>query len=77
MNEELVKDKLDTHERRLNSHSEEIDKLKQDAIEFKTDIKNLCESIKSLNGTLRTFGVVGLTALTGFIIYALEKVIFK
>ncbi|MFT8347675.1 hemolysin XhlA family protein [Clostridium saccharoperbutylacetonicum] len=77
MNEELVRDKLDTHEKRLNAHSEEIDKLKQDAIEFKTDIKNLCESIKSLTGTLRAFGVVGLTALIGFIIYALEKVIFK
>lgn len=29
MNEELIKDKLDTHERRLNDYAERIDKLEQ------------------------------------------------
>ena len=40
MNEELIKDKLETHEKRINNHGERLDKLEQDGRELKTEIKN-------------------------------------
>lgn len=77
MNDELVKEKFDALERRTNAHSEEIDRLKQGSIEFKTEIKNLCNSIKSFNSTLKIFGVVVLISLLVFLFYAIEKLILQ
>ncbi|GAA0078800.1 hypothetical protein UT300005_31790 [Clostridium sp. CTA-5] len=39
MNKELVKDKIETHERRINNHRERLDKLEQDSRELKTENK--------------------------------------
>lgn len=38
MNEELIKDKLDTHEMRINNHSERLDKLEKRGV--RVDKKN-------------------------------------
>ncbi|CUP72547.1 Uncharacterised protein [Clostridium baratii] len=46
MNEELIKDKLETHNTRLNDHSKRLDQLEQGQAEFRIEIKNLCDSIK-------------------------------
>ena len=39
MNDELIKDKLDRNEARLNDHSKRLDKLEQDGRELKTELK--------------------------------------
>ncbi|NOW58940.1 peptidoglycan hydrolase CwlO-like protein [Clostridium saccharobutylicum] len=64
MNEELIKDKIETHERRINNHGERLDKLEQDGRELKTEIKNLCENLKSLTNMIKWF----ITAIGGALI---------
>ncbi len=77
MNAEVMEDKIETHERRINNHSERLDKLEQDSVEFKIEIRNLCDNIKSLTSILKAILTVGSTALVGFFVYAIEKNIFK
>jgi len=77
MNEELIKDKLETHERRINNHSERLDKLEQDGRELKTELKNLCENLKSLTNMIKWFiGAIG-GALISFFFYAVQTGIFN
>lgn len=77
MNEELVKDKLETHERRINNHSERLDKLEQDGRELKTELKNLCENLKSLTNMMKwSIGAMG-GALISFFFYAIQTGIFN
>ena len=75
MNEELVKDKIETHERRINNHGDRLDKLEQDSVEFKTEIKNLCDNLKNLTGVLKGLIGLGATTLVGFFIYTIEQLI--
>lgn len=75
MNEELIKDKLETHERRLNKHGEILDKLEQDNASFKAELKNLCEDLKQLTSVLKALIGVGATALVGFFIFSVENLI--
>lgn len=75
MNDELVKDKLETHERRLNKHGEILDRLAQDNASFKTELKSLCENLKQLTSVLKGLIGLGATALVGFFIYYLENFI--
>jgi chromosome segregation ATPase len=75
MNDELVKDKLETHERRLNKHGEILDRLEQDNASFKTELKNLCENLKQLTSVLKGLIGLGATALVGFFVYYLENFI--
>ncbi|AGX43265.1 hemolysin XhlA family protein [Clostridium saccharobutylicum] len=77
MNDELVKDKLDTHERRLNNHSERLDKLEQDGRELKTELKNLCENLKSLTSMMKWFIATLVGALISFFFYAVQTGIFN
>lgn len=75
MNDELVQDKLETHERRLNKHGEILDKLEQDNASFKTELKNLCENLKSLTSVMKWFIGTWVVTLLGFFIYSIEKLI--
>jgi citrate synthase len=77
MNEELVKDKLETHERRINKHSEILDRLEQDNASFKTELKNLCDNLKALTSVMKWFIGIWVTTLLGFFIYAIQMKIFK
>lgn len=77
MNEELVKDKLKTHDERLNNHGARLDKLEQDGRELKTELKNLCENLKSLTNMIKWFiGAIG-GALISFFFYAVQTGIFN
>lgn len=77
MNEELVKDKLETHDKRLNNHGERLDKLEQDGRELKTELKNLCENLKSLTNMMKWFITTLGGALIGFFFYAVQCGIFN
>ncbi|CUU46186.1 hemolysin XhlA family protein [Clostridium beijerinckii] len=77
MNEELVKDKIETHERRLNNHGERIDKLEQDGRELKTELKNLCENLKNLTSMMKWFITAMGGALISFFFYAVQTGIFN
>lgn len=75
MNEELVKDKIETHDKRLNNHGERLDKLEQDNASFKTELKNLCDNLKQLTSVLKWLIGLGATTLVGFFIYSIENII--
>jgi predicted nuclease with TOPRIM domain len=73
MNEELLKDKLETHDTRLNNHSYRLDKLEQDSASFKIELKNLCDNLKALTSVLKGLIGLGATTLVGFFIYSIEN----
>lgn len=77
MNEELVSDKLETHDIRLNNHGDRLDKLEQDGRELKTEIKNLCENLKNLTSMIRWFITAIGGAFISFFFYAVQTNIFK
>lgn len=75
MNEELIKDKLETHDVRLNNHGKRIEKLEQDSATFKIELKNLCDNLKALTSVLKGLMGLGVTTLVGFFIYSIEKLV--
>jgi hypothetical protein len=71
-----VDERLDTHERRLNSHSEELDKLsKSDAVNT-TMIGQLIKKLDSLTTAVWALVVVFIGGLVSFFFYALQSKIF-
>ncbi|MBZ9687571.1 hemolysin XhlA family protein [Clostridium estertheticum] len=66
MNAETVELKINEHAETLKEHSKEIDNLKQDGREFKTEIKNLCDNIKNLTSAMKWFMGIWVTSLLGF-----------
>jgi len=72
MNEELIKDKLETHEKRINNHGDRLDKLEQDGGELKVEIKNLCENLRSLTNMMKWFITAMGGALISFFFYAVQ-----
>lgn len=77
MTEDLIEDKLKTHEQRLNNHGDRIDKLEQDNATFKTELKNLCDNLKSLTCVLKWLIGLGSTSLVGFFFYVIQTFIVK
>lgn len=75
MNEELIKDNLERHDKRLNNHGDRLDKLEQDNASFKIELKNLCENLKALTSVLKGLIGLGATTLVGFFIYTIENLI--
>jgi predicted nuclease with TOPRIM domain len=77
MNEELIKDKLETHEKRINNHSDRLDRLEQDNAALKVEIKNLCDNIKQLTTVMKWFITAIVGAFISFFFYAVQSNIFK
>lgn len=77
MNEELIKDNLERHDKRLDNHGCRLDKLEQDNASFKTELKNLCDNLKQLTSVLKGLIGLGTATLVGFFIYAIQSNIFK
>lgn len=77
MNDELTAHQLGAHEKRINNHSERIDKLEQNQVEFKVQIQNLVKSLESFTSTLKwSFGFLA-SGLVGFFFYAIQNNLFK
>ncbi|KYH35819.1 hemolysin XhlA [Clostridium tepidiprofundi DSM 19306] len=77
MNEELLRDKLNTHETRLNDHSKRLDKIEQSQVEFKIEIKNLCDNLRNLTNTMKWLMGIWVTSLLGFFFYVVQNKIFR
>ncbi|MGO0862381.1 hemolysin XhlA family protein [Clostridioides difficile] len=76
MNEELLEDKLNRHEVRINKHGEEIDELKVANIESKSELKALCENLNSLTSMLKWLVASMITTLVGFFVFAIQARLF-
>jgi len=72
-----LNDKIGNCERRLNAHSEKIDKLTEDNTAFKVELKHLCQSIKSLTTTLWWFIGIIIGGICTFFFTALQKGVIK
>lgn len=77
MNMETMKIKIYENIKKINEHDERLDMLEQDAIEIKTEIKNLCENIKNLTSIMKWFIGIWVTSLLGFFFYIIQHYIFK
>jgi chromosome segregation ATPase len=71
-----VDERLDTHEKRLNSHSEELDRLSMSDARNTNEISNLCKQIGDLVTTLRWLIGLLVTTLGGFFIWAIQSQLF-
>ncbi|HAK44055.1 MAG TPA: hypothetical protein DCM59_16900 [Clostridium sp.] len=77
MNDELLEHQLENHEKRLNNHANRLDKLEQDSVALKTELKNLCENLKSLTTVMKWFIGLIIGSFVGFFFYAIQNNIFK
>lgn len=77
MNDELVGHQIEVHDIRLNDHSKRLDKLEQDSVALKTELKNLCENLKSLTIVMKWFIGLIIGAFVGFFFYAIQTNLLK
>lgn len=77
MNGELIEHQVEVHEKRINNHSERIDKLEQEGVALKAEIKNLCENLKQLTSVMKWFIGLLIGSFIGFFFYAVQQGIFK
>lgn len=77
MNDESKELMLNLHEKRINNHSERIDKLEQNDVKRDIQIENLCKSIEGLTTSIKW--ALGLFAgsFVGFFFYAIQNHLFK
>ena len=75
MNEELLKEKLETHEKRINN-ADRLDKLEIHEAARDVKIDNLCDKLEKQTRSI--YGLIGIvaTALVGFFFYAVQQGIF-
>lgn len=76
MNEELLKEKLETYEKRINNHADRLDKLEIHEAARDVKIDNLCDKLEKQTRSI--YGLIGIvaTALVGFFFYAVQQGIF-
>jgi len=77
LNQDLITEKLEEHDKRLDKHDNKIEILeKNDAINT-TRLDNLCKSLDNLNGTLRWLSGFLLSATGLLIVYFIEQLFTK
>jgi peptidoglycan hydrolase CwlO-like protein len=77
MDMEVIKIKVDEHEKKIDEHEKRLAAIEQDGIELKTELKNLCESINNLMSIMKWFIGIWVTSLLGFFFYVIQYIIFK
>lgn len=50
---EQIKEKLDLHDKRLNNHSDRLDRLEQNEVENRNDIKHLIKKMDDFISTIK------------------------
>lgn len=68
--------KFDTTERRLNNHSERIDKLEQNGVRLEERLDNLINQLSSLNTIMRWFIGLLVGSFVAFFFYAVQQNLF-
>lgn len=68
---------LQTHERRINEHSKEIDDLKTARASSDVRIDSLCEKLEAQTKSINWLIGLILTTLLSFFFYAVQTGIFK
>lgn len=77
MSIELIEHQIKVHEKRINTHSEKIDKLEQNEAATSVIVNNICEKLESQTKALnRLIGILA-TGIVGFFFYVLETLVTK
>jgi len=77
MNDELIKHKLEIHEKRINNHSERIDELERGRAATDVKMDNLCEKLEAQRKNINWLIGLMATSLLGFFFYAIQTNLFK
>jgi enoyl-[acyl-carrier-protein] reductase (NADH) len=77
MNEDLVADKLQTHEKRIDNHAERIDNIEKREAARDVKIDNLCEKLENQTKSINILVGTLASALIGFFFYAVQTGLFK
>lgn len=72
-----IDERLDTQDRRLNNHSERLDRIEITSSKLETRLDGLIEKLGSLNTILRWFIGLLVGAFVSFFFYAIQKGLFK
>lgn len=65
--------RLDVHEKRLNSHSERLDRIELANGRLEERLNNLIQQLESLNTTMRWFMGLMVGTLLGFFIWYIQR----
>jgi hypothetical protein len=77
MNDELIKHQLETHNRRLNNHSERLDELERGRAATDVKMDNLCEKLEAQTKSINWLIGIMASSLIGFFFYVIQTGIFK
>ncbi|PRR85943.1 hemolysin XhlA family protein [Clostridium luticellarii] len=69
---EQIKEKLDLHDKRLNNHSDRLDRLEQNETENRTEIKNLIKKMDDFISTIK-WGLGIFVTVSIFVVGVLLK----
>jgi len=69
--------RLDVHEKRLNSHSERLDRIELVNGRLEERLNNLITQLENLNKTMKWFITALVGAFISFFFYAVQQGIFK
>lgn len=69
--------KMEVVEKRLDAHSDKIDKLNKNSTAFEIEIKHLCNNIKSLTTTLWWFIGIVIGGISTFFFTVVQKGVIK
>lgn len=70
-------EKIEVHERRINNHSERLDKIELANGRLEERLNNLITQLENLNKTMKWFIGLLVGAFVGFFFYAIQAGIFK
>jgi chromosome segregation ATPase len=73
MEDKWLEEKLAIHDKRLDDHSHRLDKLEQDGVELKTEIRHLVKQLETLNTTMKWFIGLMLGGIVSFFFYAIQN----
>lgn len=76
MTEEVVQDKIETHEKRINNHADRIDKLELREAARDVKIDNLCEKLEKQTKSINYLIGAVATALIGFFFNVVQTGLF-
>jgi len=69
--------RLDVHEKRLNSHSERLDRIELASGRLEERLNNLISQLENLNRTMKWFITAIVGAFISFFFYAVQQGLFR
>lgn len=72
-----IDEKLEAHERRLNNHSERLDRIELANGRLEERLNSLITQLENLNKTMKWFIGLFVGAFISFFFYAVQQGIFK